>query len=71
MLQRLVTLEVLNDREIVGAMQMCDGVVVWCDVEDPACRRPERPLGLGSTGRATPAYLTEQLAMTEVRSAPG
>lgn len=30
-----------------------------------------RPLGLGSTGRTAPADLTEQLAMTQVRSAPG
>ena len=30
-----------------------------------------KPLGLGSTGRVTPANLTEQLAMTEVMSAPG
>lgn len=29
-----------------------------------------KPLGLGSTGRVTPNNLTEQLAMTEVRSAP-
>ncbi|MGN7979446.1 RHS repeat-associated core domain-containing protein [Microbacterium sp. 22195] len=30
-----------------------------------------KPLGLGSTGRTAPSNLTEQLAMTEVRSAPG
>ncbi len=30
-----------------------------------------KPLGLGSTGRTKPANLAEQLAMTEVRSAPG
>ncbi|MBB5632531.1 hypothetical protein BKA04_000754 [Cryobacterium mesophilum] len=30
-----------------------------------------KPLGLGSTGRTAPQNLTEQLAMTEVRSAPG
>ncbi|WP_152667303.1 RHS repeat-associated core domain-containing protein [Cellulomonas sp. FA1] len=30
-----------------------------------------RPLGLGSTGRTVPGDLAEQLAMTEVRSAPG
>jgi len=30
-----------------------------------------KPLGLGSTGRTVPGDLTEQLAMTEVRSAPG
>ena len=30
-----------------------------------------KPLGLGSTGRSAPGNLTEQLAMTEVRSAPG
>jgi hypothetical protein len=30
-----------------------------------------KPLGLGSTGRTTPGSLAEQLAMTEVRSAPG
>ncbi len=30
-----------------------------------------KPLGLGSTGRVTPGNLSEQLAMTEVRSAPG
>jgi RHS repeat-associated protein len=30
-----------------------------------------RPSGLGSTGRTTPADLTEQLAMTQVRAAPG
>lgn len=29
-----------------------------------------KPLGLGSTGRTAPRNLTEQLAMTEVRSAP-
>lgn len=29
-----------------------------------------KPLGLGSTGRTVPGNLTEQLAMTEVRSAP-
>lgn len=29
-----------------------------------------KPLGLGSTGRVTPANLTEQLAMEEVRSNP-
>lgn len=29
-----------------------------------------KPLGLGSTGRTVPENLTEQLAMTEVRSAP-
>lgn len=29
-----------------------------------------KPLGLGSTGRTVPESLTEQLAMTEVRSAP-
>ena len=29
------------------------------------------PLGLGSTGRTVPGDLTEQLAMAEVRSAPG
>jgi RHS repeat-associated protein len=30
-----------------------------------------KPLGLGSTGRTAPGDLAEQLAMTEVRSAPG
>lgn len=30
-----------------------------------------KPLGRGSTGRSTPGSLTEQLAMEEVRSAPG
>jgi len=30
-----------------------------------------RPLGLGATGRSTPANLREQLAMTQVRAAPG
>ena len=30
-----------------------------------------KPLGLGSTGRTAPASLTEQLAMTQVRSNPG
>lgn len=29
-----------------------------------------KPVGLGSTGRVAPGNLTEQLAMTEVRSAP-
>ena len=29
-----------------------------------------KPLGLGSTGRVEPGNLTEQLAMTGVRSAP-
>lgn len=30
-----------------------------------------KPAGLGSTGRTAPSNLTEQLAMTEVRAAPG
>ncbi|CAM2801158.1 hypothetical protein SAXI111661_02305 [Saccharomonospora xinjiangensis] len=30
-----------------------------------------KPLGLGSTGRTVPQNLAEQIAITEVRSAPG
>jgi hypothetical protein len=55
------------DRIVVGSCVATKGVV---DPDLPGLpASAPKPAGLGSTGRTTPGNLTEQLAMTEVRSA--